>query len=58
MIASPHTAGVTHAARRRLALMAAEQLIDILRGGTPQRMLNAEALPRFRARFAEVLGHA
>jgi D-3-phosphoglycerate dehydrogenase len=58
VIASPHTAGVTHAARRRLALMAAEQLIDILRGGQPQRMLNAEALPRFRARFAEVLGHA
>lgn len=58
VIASPHTAGVTHAARRRLALMAAEQLIDILRGGQPQRMLNAEALPRFRARFAEVLGYA
>lgn len=58
VIASPHTAGVTHAARRRLALMAAEQLIDILRGGQPQRMLNAEALPRFRERFAENLGNA
>jgi D-3-phosphoglycerate dehydrogenase len=58
VIASPHTAGVTHAARRRLALMAAEQLIDILRGGQPQRMLNAEALPRFRERFAEILGNA
>jgi D-3-phosphoglycerate dehydrogenase len=58
VIASPHTAGVTHAARRRLALMAAEQLIDILRGGKPQRMLNAEVLPRFRERFAQVFGHA
>ena len=58
VIASPHTAGVTHAARRRLALMAAEQLIDILRGGQPQRMLNPEALPRFRARFDEALGNA
>lgn len=58
VIASPHTAGVTHAARRKLALMAAEQLIDVLRGGTPQRMLNAEALPRFRERFRQVLGHA
>jgi D-3-phosphoglycerate dehydrogenase len=58
VIASPHTAGVTHAARRRLALMAAEQLIDILRGGQPQRMLNAEVLPRFRERFAEILSHA
>jgi D-3-phosphoglycerate dehydrogenase len=58
VIASPHTAGVTHAARKRLALMAAEQLIDILRGGQPRRMLNAEALPRFRERFAQVLGHA
>ncbi|HWV53664.1 hydroxyacid dehydrogenase [Pseudorhodoplanes sp.] len=55
VIASPHTAGVTHAARRRLALMAAEQLIDILRGGQPQRMLNPEALPRFRERFDKVL---
>jgi D-3-phosphoglycerate dehydrogenase len=58
LIASPHTAGVTHAARKRLALMAAEQLIDILRGGNPQRMLNAEALPRFRERYAQVFGHA
>jgi D-3-phosphoglycerate dehydrogenase / 2-oxoglutarate reductase len=58
VVASPHTAGVTHAARRRLALMAAEQLIDILRGGNPQRILNAEALPRFRERFTQVLGHA
>ena len=58
VIASPHTAGVTHAARQRLALMAAEQLIDILRGGKPQRMLNAEVLPRFRERFAQVFDHA
>jgi D-3-phosphoglycerate dehydrogenase len=58
VIASPHTAGVTHAARKRLALMAAEQLIDILRGGTPQRMLNAEVLPRFRERFAQAFEHA
>jgi D-3-phosphoglycerate dehydrogenase / 2-oxoglutarate reductase len=58
VIASPHTAGVTHAARKRLALMAAEQLIDILRGGKPQRMLNAEVLPRFRERFAQVFEHA
>ncbi|MGE3991202.1 hydroxyacid dehydrogenase [Pseudorhodoplanes sp.] len=55
VIASPHTAGVTHAARRRLAVMAAEQLIDILRGGKPQRMLNPEVLPRFRERFDKVL---
>ena len=58
VIASPHTAGVTHAARRRLALMAAEQLIDVLRGGQPQRMLNPEVLPRFRERFDKALGHA
>jgi D-3-phosphoglycerate dehydrogenase len=55
VIASPHTAGVTHAARRRLALMAAEQLIDVLRGGDPQRILNAVALPRFRERFTQLL---
>jgi D-3-phosphoglycerate dehydrogenase len=58
VIASPHTAGVTHAARRRLALMAAEQLIDVLRGGQPQRMLNPEVLPHFRDRFKKATGHA
>lgn len=58
VIASPHTAGVTHAARRRLALMAAEQLIGILRGEEPLRLLNPQALPRFRERFDAVLGHA
>jgi D-3-phosphoglycerate dehydrogenase len=58
VIASPHTAGVTHAARRRLALMAAEQLIDILRGGEPQRVLNPQVLPRFRERFEKTFGRA
>jgi len=51
VIASPHTAGVTHQARHRLAEMAAEQLIAIFRGERPQRLINPEVWPRFLQRF-------
>lgn len=58
VIASPHTAGVTHEARHRLARMAAEQLIAIFRGEKPERLINPQALPRFRERFEMSLSHA
>ncbi|MET0278736.1 MAG: hydroxyacid dehydrogenase [Pseudorhodoplanes sp.] len=51
VIASPHTAGVTHEARHRLARMAAEQLIAIFRGEKPERLVNPEAWPLFLQRF-------
>lgn len=51
VIASPHTAGVTHEARHRLARMAAEQLIAIFQGERPERLINPEALPHFLQRF-------
>ena len=35
LIASPHVAGVTHGATRTMAVMAAQQVIDILNGGEP-----------------------
>jgi len=51
VIASPHTAGVTHEARHRLARMAAEQLIGIFQGERPERLINPEAWPHFLERF-------
>lgn len=51
VIASPHTAGVTHEARRRLASMAAEQLIAIFRGERPERLINPEIWPQFLQRL-------
>lgn len=51
VIASPHTAGVTHEARQRVASMAAEQLIAIFRGERPERLVNPEIWPQFIKRL-------
>ncbi len=51
VIASPHTAGVTHEARHRLARMAAEQLIAIFQGEKPERLVNPQVWPAFLQRF-------
>lgn len=51
VIASPHTAGVTHEARHRVARMAAEQLIAIFAGQRPERLVNPDAWPQFLQRF-------
>ena len=59
VLASPHTAGVTHESRRRIATWAAEQLIGLfLRGERPPRLVNPEAWPRFAERFAGAFGRA
>lgn len=56
VIASPHTAGVTHEARHRLARMAAEQLIAIFRGERPERLINPQAWPAFLERLDALRG--
>jgi D-3-phosphoglycerate dehydrogenase len=53
VFATYHTAGVTHEARRNLALISAEQIAGLLRGQRPPRLVNPEVWPRFAARFAE-----
>jgi D-3-phosphoglycerate dehydrogenase len=59
VLASPHTAGVTHESRRRIATWGAEQLIGLLlRGERPPRLVNPDAWPRFAERFAEAFGRA
>ena len=58
VLASPHTAGVTHESRREMGRYAAEQIIGILDGRRPPRLINPEVWPIYRERFARILGFA
>lgn len=58
VIVSPHTAGVTHEARYRMGLIAAEQLLAALDGRVPPRLINPEAWPKYAARFEAAFGFA
>ena len=56
VLVSPHTAGATHESRDNMARYAAEQLIDILDGKRPPRLINPEVWPAYCARFERILG--
>ena len=56
VVATYHTAGVTHEARRNIAAIAAEQIIDALEGGQPVRLVNPQVWPAYVARFESILG--
>jgi D-3-phosphoglycerate dehydrogenase len=56
VIATPHTAGVTHEARRDLAAAAAEQWITIFSGGVPAGLVNPDAWPAYSDRAGQRLG--
>lgn len=58
VIASPHTAGVTHEARANIGRIAAEQLLDALDGRRPPRIVNPEVWPRYAERFERTFGFA
>ncbi|MFC7737088.1 hydroxyacid dehydrogenase [Roseomonas sp. GCM10028921] len=45
VVATFHTAGVSREARRNVAAWGAEQIIALLRGGTPPRLVNPEVWP-------------
>jgi D-3-phosphoglycerate dehydrogenase len=49
VLASPHTAGVTHESRDRVARMAAQSFIDTASGKTPRNLLNPEVRARLKA---------
>jgi D-3-phosphoglycerate dehydrogenase len=57
-IATPHTAGATAEARHHTAEIAAEQVIDILDGKRPPRLINPEVWPAFSRRFSQIFGVA
>ncbi|MEM7044068.1 MAG: hydroxyacid dehydrogenase [Pseudomonadota bacterium] len=56
VIASPHTAGVTVDSRATMARYAATQLIDLLDGRPPARLVNPDVSERYRMRFQERFG--
>jgi D-3-phosphoglycerate dehydrogenase len=56
VLVSPHTAGITRQSRHNIAKIAAEQMLDILDGKKPPRLLNPEVWPVYRDRFARILG--
>jgi len=58
VVVSPHTAGVTHDARIRMATIAADQLRRTLAGDRPQRIVNPSVWPHYAERFARTFGHA
>jgi D-3-phosphoglycerate dehydrogenase len=58
VLASPHTAGVTHESRDRVARMAAEAFVAVARGELPPRFINPEVADRFRSRFQGLMAAA
>ena len=56
VIATPHIAGSTIESRTQAAEGAAQQILDVLSGKRPSRLLNPEAWERFRARFERQFG--
>jgi len=58
VLVSPHTAGVTRESRANIAKIAAEQMLDILDGRPPSRVLNLEVWPAYAARFERTFGFA
>ncbi|MBV9979343.1 hydroxyacid dehydrogenase [Bradyrhizobium sp.] len=58
VLASPHTAGVTREARENMGRIAAEQVMAMLDGARPPRLINPEAWPAYAARFEQAFGFA
>jgi D-3-phosphoglycerate dehydrogenase len=56
VVATFHTAGVSREARRNMAAIAAEQIVGVLKGGRPPRLVNPEVWPAYAARFEAVMG--
>jgi phosphoglycerate dehydrogenase-like enzyme len=53
-IVTPHIASASVATRSRMAMLAAEQLVQALGGKTPPNVVNREVLRRWRRRVAAV----
>ena len=56
VFATFHTAGVTHEARRNVATIAAEQVLGLLAGQRPPRLINPEVWPAVLERLGRVAG--
>ena len=58
VVATYHTAGVTHEARAQMARFASEQAIGVLHGKRPPRLVNPAAWPAFAKRYERLFGAA
>lgn len=56
VFATFHVAGVTHEGRRNVATISAEQIVGLLAGERPPRLINPEVWPQFEKRRKEILG--
>jgi D-3-phosphoglycerate dehydrogenase len=56
VVATFHTAGVTRQARRNVAVWAADQIIGLLDGKRPPRLVNLEVWPAFAVRREAAFG--
>ena len=56
VLVSPHIAGITRQSRHNIAKIAAEQLLDVLDGKRPPRLLNPDVWPAYCDRFERIMG--
>lgn len=56
VIVTQHTAGVTHESRSNIARIAALAFGEVAQGRLPPRIINADVVPRFAARYEAALG--
>ncbi len=58
VVATFHTAGVTHQARRNVASWGADQIVTLLKGERPPRLVNPEVWPAVLRRRPAAVGQA
>jgi D-3-phosphoglycerate dehydrogenase len=56
VVSTYHTAGVTSEARVRVAQYASDQIVHLLSGKRPPRIINPEAWPAYVTRFERIMG--
>lgn len=56
VVATYHTAGVSHEGRYEVASQGADQVLALLAGGRPDRLVNPEVWPHFQERYQALLG--
>lgn len=55
VFATYHVAGVTHEARRNMGAISAQQIVGVLAGERPPRLINPEVWPAYEKRRAHIL---
>ena len=55
VVATPHMAGVTIDSRNKMSEFVANQLLNILSGGVPERPVNEEILSLFKSKLSKII---